>query len=86
VASCGSARVEVGGRWHPSLIDFVKKYIKAAHAGDTKMFVYQLKVTTQRIAVALQRCSAEAVNELNRRAKDYPSVALEGAVDEVVGV
>ena len=64
----------------------VKKYIKAAHAGDTKMFVYQLKVTLQRIAVALKRCSAEAVNELKRRAKDYPSVALGGAVDEVVGV
>ena len=34
----------------------------------------------------LQRCSAEAVDELNRRAEDYPTVALEGAADAVVGV
>ena len=82
----GGGRARGPLRWHPTLIEFVKKYIKEAHAGDSKMFVHRLKTTTQRVSMALRRSAAEAINELNRRAKGYPSVALQGAADAVVGV
>ena len=73
------AAAEAGGRLHPDLIDFIKRYIKAGCSDDIIMYVYKLKGTMQRISVALRRTTSRALMELERRAKAYPSVAL-GAV------
>ena len=54
----------------------IKTYIKAAHPDDTKAFVFQLKAAAQRVSVALQRSTALAILEMNRRAKTYPSLKV----------
>ena len=50
------ASFEAGGRWHPGLANFVKRYIKASCGNDVKTYVHKLKATTQRVSVA--RCAA----------------------------
>ena len=44
------AAAEAGGRLHPDLIDFIKRYIKASCSGDTMTYVYKLKATMQSIS------------------------------------
>ena len=73
------AAAEAGGRLHPDLIDFIKRYIKASCSDDIMTYVYKLKATMQRISVALRRTTSRALMELERRAKAYPSVALGAA-------
>ena len=70
------AAIETGGRWSPGFTDYLKTYIKAAHPDDTKAFVFQLKAAAQRVSVALQRSTALAILEMNRRAKTYPSLKV----------
>ena len=70
------AAIETGGRWSPGFMDYLKTYIKAAHPDDTKAFVFQLKAAAQRVSVALQRSTALAILEMNRRAKTYPSLKV----------
>jgi hypothetical protein len=70
------AAIETGGRWCPGFMDYLKTYIKAAHPDDTKAFVFQLKAAAQRVSVALQRSTALAILEMNRRAKTYPSLKV----------
>ena len=70
------ATIESSGRWSPDLVDYLKAYIKAAHPDDTKLFVYKLKAAAQRISVALQRSTALAILEMNRRATAYPSLKI----------
>ena len=48
------AAMEAGGRWHPDLIEFVKRFFHASCGDDTKTYVYKLKATTQRVSVALR--------------------------------
>gem|GEM_PF-5769391 len=70
------AALEAGGRWHPDLIDFTKRFFRASCGDDTKTYVYKLKATTQRVSVALRRTTSRALMEMERRAKTYPSVAV----------
>lgn len=70
------AAIETGGRWSPGFMDYLKTYIKAVHPDDTKAFVFQLKAAAQRVSVALQRSTALAILEMNRRAKTYPSLKV----------
>ena len=70
------AAIESGGRWDVGFIGYIKGYIKAAHPDDTKSFVYQLKAATQRISIALQRSTARAILEMNRRAMTYPGTTI----------
>ena len=70
------AAIESGGRWDMGFIGYIKGYIKAAHPDDTKSFVYQLKAATQRISIALQRSTARAILEMNRRAMTYPGTTI----------
>ena len=73
------AALEAGGRWHPDLIDFTKRFFRASCGDDTKTYVYKLKATTQRVSVALRRTTSRALMEMERRAKTYPSVAVGAA-------
>lgn len=70
------ATIESSGRWSLDLVDYLKAYLKAAHPDDTKLFVYKLKAAAQRISVALQRSTALAILEMNRRATAYPSLKI----------
>ena len=74
------AAMEAGGRWHPDLIEFVKRFFHASCGDDTKTYVYKLKATTQRVSVALRRMTSRALMEMERRAKAYPSVAVGAAL------
>jgi hypothetical protein len=73
------AALEAGGRWHPDLIDFTKRFFRASCGDDTRTYVYKLKATTQRVSVALRRTTSRALMEMERRAKTYPSVAVGAA-------
>ena len=70
---------ETGGRWHPGLGTFIKRYIKASCGDDIKAYVYKLKATKQRVSVALRRSTSRAIMEMQRRAKAYPVVAVDAA-------
>ena len=73
------AALEAGGRWHPDLIEFTKRFFRASCGDDTRTYVYKLKATTQRVSVALRRTTSRALMEMERRAKAYPSVAVGAA-------
>ena len=73
------ACIEAGGRWHPDLSNFIKRYIKASCGDDIKTYVYKLKATKQRVSVALRRSTSRAIMEMQRRAKAYPVVAVDAA-------
>lgn len=73
-----AASIEAGGRWHPALLAHLKRFIKSAYPDDKKLFVYNLKASTQRVSVALHRATSEAVLVFNQVAKAYPAVPLGG--------
>ena len=73
------ACIEAGGRWHPDLSNFIKRYIKASCGDDIKTYEYKLKATKQRVSVALRRSTSRAIMEMQRRAKAYPVVAVDAA-------
>ena len=72
-------KAAAGGRWHPDLSTFIKRYIKASCGDDIKTYVYKLKATKQRVSVALRRSTSRAIMEMQRRAKAYPVVAVDAA-------
>ena len=65
---------ETGGRWHEDTKHVIKRHLKAAHPNNIPQFVYNLKATTQRIAVALRRTTVKGIIALNRRLASYPLV------------
>jgi len=71
------ASFEAGGRWHPEFLSHFKRYVKAAYPDDTKLFVYNLKASVQRISVALRKATSEAVLLLDDCAKAYTPVRVD---------
>ncbi len=71
-----NAAVEAGGRWHPDLTEFIKRFFRASCGDVIKTHVYKLKATTQRVSVALRRTTSRTLMEMDRRAKACPSVAV----------
>jgi len=65
---------ETGGRWHEDTKHVIKRHLKAAHPNNIPQYVYNLKATTQRIAVALRRTTVKGIIALNRRLASYPLV------------
>ena len=61
-----------------ALLAHLKRFIKSAYPDDKKLFVYQLKASTQRVSVALRRATSDAVLVFNQVAKAYPAVPLGG--------
>ena len=84
----GSTTLVVGsfeafGRWEPTLLEHYKRFVKSAFPDKkNRQYVYQLKMTVQRVSVALQRAIGEASVLFNRRARAFPAVAMGPAAEE----
>ena len=60
-----------------------KRFVKSAFPDKkNRQYVYQLKMTVQRVSVALQRAIGEAAVLFNRRARAFPAVAMSPAAEE----
>ena len=65
---------ETNGRWHPDTMHVIKRHLKSVHFNNIPQYVYNLKATTQRVAVALRRASAKGVRAMIRRLGHCPVV------------
>ena len=69
--------------WEPTLLEHYKRFVKSAFPDKkNRQYVYQLKMTVQRMSVALQRAIGEAAVLFNRRARAFPAVAMGPAAEE----
>ena len=71
--------LETGGRWHPDVTNEIKRHLKDVHRSNIPQYVYHLKATTQRVAVALRRMVVKGIVALHRRLGGYPLAQGVGA-------
>ena len=71
--------LETGGRWHPDVTNEIKRHLKDVHRSNIPQYVYHLKATTQRVAVALRRMVVKGIVALHRRLGGYPLAQVVGA-------
>ena len=66
-----------------TLLEHYKRFVKSAFPDKkNRQYVYQLKMTVQRVSVALQRAIGKASVLFNRRARAFPAVAMGPAAEE----